>query len=181
MWYSNHRLLVHLTRSIVYHRLLVLVHLRLQPLSHFFFSLQPILIDCPSPDTSICLENQGKYEEALADGATCLSMEPQFIKGGRRPHLQRRRDVFTQQCVKHGVNQIVLQFVLSLTMTPTPTPKNPGCVHKASAEKNLGKYVGALKTLQAGQHIDLGAFDRDYLALAYTNAKMNMRVCFPRD
>jgi hypothetical protein len=63
----------------------ILTSPRLPPFGPF----QLILIDCPSPDTRICLEKQGKYEEALADRATCISMEPQFVKGRLHSHLQR--------------------------------------------------------------------------------------------
>jgi hypothetical protein len=58
-------------------------------------------------------------------------------------------------------------FALTLTLTLTPTPQNhPGYLRKATAEKKLGKYLDALKTLQAGQRIDLGAFDWAWRALA---------------
>lgn len=57
---------------------------------------------------SMCLEKQGKNEEALADGAKCISIDPKFVKGYFR---------------------------------------------KAAAEENLGQYIDALKTLQAGQKV----------------------------
>jgi hypothetical protein len=93
----------------------------------------------------MCLEKQGKYEEALADGATCISMEPQFVKGRCHPRLQRWRDVFAQY-----LQHYIIHFF---------GVKNAGYLCKATAEGKLAKYVDALKTLQAGQHIAPGKFD----------------------
>jgi len=69
----------------------------IDPSNHVYYS-----------NRSMCLEKQGNNEEALADGAKCISLDPKFVKGYFR---------------------------------------------KAAAEENLGKYIDAMKTLQAGQKI----------------------------
>jgi hypothetical protein len=94
----------------------------------------------------MCYEKQGKNEEALADGAKCISIDPKFVKGNT--NLFR----CTHAKFSHSICLLTLKLM-------NFNVKNAGYFRKAQAEENLCKYQDALKTLQTGQKVEWGELD----------------------